>query len=401
MLQNLSSKFKTIFEIKFMKIPFEKLSSYGNNFIIIDEISKQYIPESKKNYFSKNVTDINFGIGSDGFITIQQCTLKVLSKINDARSYWKTTPLQINADYIFRMFEPDGSESLCCGNGLMCTAYYLYKTKGITSSRVLTEIPTKSPVVRTLGYDKEKQEVWVNMGTPVKVPFFLFNSMDMELCDTNIYKAHFNINLNRIANLINIPGIDPCLKQQFSLTGYLIFTGEPHLIFLLEPKKYNNTLVGSMFVKDGHMRYEYATKKDMKSLKIDLVYAIGKYFNNNLRDVFPCGININFINYIEDANVIEQRCFERGIEKETLACGTGMVASAYLLRTLNIVKNKSIHIHPVKCRNFRPNAKIEIEIRGSEYFLYGIPARICTGTLIPSPQAVTEWKNEGQYYNIH
>ncbi len=367
-----------------MEIPFEKLSSYGNNFVIVDEILKRYIPESKKTDLSKEITDINFGIGADGFITIQPCTLKILSEINDTRSYWESIPVQFNADYIFRMFEPDGTESLCCGNGLMCTAYYLYKTRGITFSRILTEIPNRTPVVRTLGYDKEKQEVWVNMGIPGEVPSFLFDSTGMEVYDANMYKADFEINLRRITNFINIPGMAPCLKQQLSLTGYLIFTGEPHLIFLLEPKKYNNITARNMFVKNGHLRYGYATGKSIEPLKIDLVYAIGKYFNNNLRNVFPFGININFINYIEDAGVIEQRCFERGIEKETLACGTGMVACTYLLRALNIMKNKSIHIHPVKCRNFRPDAKIEIEIRGSEYFLCGIPVRICAGTLLPS-----------------
>ncbi len=367
-----------------MKIPFEKFSSYGNNFIIVDEISGQYIPESAKNDFAKNVTDINFGIGADGFIVIQHCNSKVLSEINGTRSYWDFAHPQVKGDYIFRMFEPDGTESLCCGNGLMCIAEYLYRTKNITSARILTEIPNKNPVIRTIGYDKKEHKAWVNMGRPGKIPSFLFDSSDMVLDDNNIHKAHFDINLNNIIPFLSsFPGTEqPIFEHRFSLTGYLIFTGEPHLIFLLDPKKYNNTFVKSIFVQNGHMKQEHIVKKGVKSCTPDLVYAIGKYFNNNLKNVFPFGINIDFVNYIKDSNIIEQRCFERGIEKETLACGTGMVASAYLLRTLNIIKNKSVRIYPVKCRNFKPDAQAGIEIIKEEYLIQGTPARICNGMFL-------------------
>jgi diaminopimelate epimerase len=43
----------------------------------------------------------------------------------------------------------------------------------------------------------------------------------------------------------------------------------------------------------------------------------------------PAGTNVNFINISED-NIIHLRTFERGVEAETLACGTGSVASAII-----------------------------------------------------------------------
>lgn len=46
-------------------------------------------------------------------------------------------------------------------------------------------------------------------------------------------------------------------------------------------------------------------------------------------DVFPAGANVHFIHLADD--VVYIRHFEKGIEKETLSCGSGCVAAAIVL----------------------------------------------------------------------
>jgi diaminopimelate epimerase len=43
----------------------------------------------------------------------------------------------------------------------------------------------------------------------------------------------------------------------------------------------------------------------------------------------PAGTNVNFIKILDDT-VVQMRTFERGVEAETLACGTGSIASAII-----------------------------------------------------------------------
>jgi len=57
----------------------------------------------------------------------------------------------------------------------------------------------------------------------------------------------------------------------------------------------------------------------------------------------PKGTNVNFIEAISD-NAIRIRTYERGVEKETLACGTGATASAIVAYLKGIITEKPVKV---------------------------------------------------------
>jgi diaminopimelate epimerase len=60
-------------------------------------------------------------------------------------------------------------------------------------------------------------------------------------------------------------------------------------------------------------------------------------------DEFPGGTNVNFIE-ITSPETLSIRTFERGVEDETLACGTGAVAAALMSHQLGKIKSNSVRV---------------------------------------------------------
>ena len=84
-------------------IPFVKMHGLGNDFIMVDGIGAE-LPDADFVELSKAVNDRRFGVGGDGLILVEK---------------GHTAP------YKMRMFNPDGSESEMCGNGIRCFAKLL------------------------------------------------------------------------------------------------------------------------------------------------------------------------------------------------------------------------------------------------------------------------------------
>lgn len=90
-------------------------------------------------------------------------------------------------------------------------------------------------------------------------------------------------------------------------TGHFINTGVPHLVYLSE------------------------------RLDAEDVEAVGK--ETRYHDLFrPAGTNVNFVS-VTGPRSLQVRTYERGVEGETLACGTGAVASALIASALGSVSS--------------------------------------------------------------
>lgn len=109
----------------------------------------------------------------------------------------------------------------------------------------------------------------------------------------------------------------------------------------------------------------------------ELIHRLGSAIRHH--PYFPEGTNVNFIE-VADRKTIYQRTFERGVEGETLACGTGATASGVISGTLGLVDS------PVTVRVLGGTLSVIFERSSqkvSRPFLGGGARFVAEGTLHP------------------
>ena len=140
---------------------FTKMQGCGNDYVYINNDVEKIDNMSS---FTKEVSNRNFGIGSDGCIFIFK---------EDSQDIMESNPKK--ADVYFRIFNPDGSEAKMCGNGIRCVAKYVYEKGIVTKKRM--KIGTRSGLkdVEVYVEDDIVKNIKVNMGIP------LFNTDKLEI----------------------------------------------------------------------------------------------------------------------------------------------------------------------------------------------------------------------------
>src|SRR6266498_5058521 len=91
-----------------MPTRFLKFHGFGNDYIVIE--TEQLAGITNPGEFARKICDRHYGAGADG--------IAVVSRSDDQ-----------NADFLVRIFNPDGSEAALSGNGTRCAAAYLYYKK--------------------------------------------------------------------------------------------------------------------------------------------------------------------------------------------------------------------------------------------------------------------------------
>lgn len=237
--------------------------------------------------FMRNVTFKKFSGAGNDFILIDKksfpdfnLTSSDIQKICDRRRGIGADGILIidelpEFDFSMRYFNADGTLGTLCGNGARCAIKYASLS-----------------------------------GRMENVTFFECNNEKYkgEIISENEVKFYFN-NPTKIKKNFKIKVWNQLINASFADTG------SPHVVILI-----NDVLMNP---------------KDLKSKYIDLnrfpVTELGKEIRYH-QDFKPAGVNVNFISLAEDR--INIRTYERGVEAETFACGTGSVASA-IIASLN------------------------------------------------------------------
>ncbi len=192
-----------------------------------------------------------------------------------------------DADASMRLFEPAGNEADMCGNGIRCIAAYLTEKLSKNEVDILTRDGVKH-VVR-VGDDYR-----VDMGT------IRYRRIDLRGYVTD-----------------RGSGADSMLDFSFNaqgrvFKGAIVNSGEPHIV---------------------------VRTRELDALDMN---GIGDSLNKNKKR-FPKGVNINFLQ-TTGPHTIMVRTYERGVYRETLACGTGSTAAAAVSLTLGWVKPGTVNV---------------------------------------------------------
>lgn len=106
------------------------------------------------------------------------------------------------------------------------------------------------------------------------------------------------------------------------------------------------------------------------------VEALAPFYRSH--PVFKEGANVNFVQRAGD-RAIRVRTFERGVEGETLSCGTGCVASA-------LIASKTFGLpSPVRVETRGGELNVEFDDGWTRVFLTGPVRTAFEGTLCPGP----------------
>ena len=157
-IEEIKARLKTakfVFEKEVGLVQFTKMHGLGNSYVFFN-LLEDSMENTDFAQLSKQVSNVNFGIGSDGII---------LMGLSD------------RADFRMRIFNEDGSEAKNCGNGLRCVSKYLYDHMYATSPTFTIE--TLGGDVRVeVEVDKKRvvNHVVVDMGEPkllkMMIPMF-------------------------------------------------------------------------------------------------------------------------------------------------------------------------------------------------------------------------------------
>ncbi|MFH1856684.1 MAG: diaminopimelate epimerase [Candidatus Omnitrophota bacterium] len=233
------------------------------------------------------------GTGND-FVIIDARDLPVVTDLNSAAKKICNRKKSIGADglliydksstcdFKMRIFNSDGSEAEMCGNGIRCIAQYAKKIKSLSKNSF--DIETKAG--------------------RVKIDYLKTDMPRLKLTPPENLKLNLNLDIDGKKIIVNY-----------------VVVGVPHVVYLkeLEAPHPADALI------------------DEESLEKINVAELGRKIRFH-KEFAPAGTNVNFIE-VTSSDSLKVRTYERGVEEETLACGSGSSASSLIAFLLGKVKS--------------------------------------------------------------
>lgn len=206
------------------------------------------------------------------------------------------------AELMMSYYNRDGSFGAMCGNGARCVSMYAFKN-GIIDKKEFT-LEAAGDLYHAAIIDEII--VRIDFPTPKEI------KQDIQI------QAEFSEGLN-------------------DMTVSYVNVGSDHVVVFMD-KELNKAALGSTNLED---------------LDVNYTGKILRYHN----EFQPRGANVNFVQPI-GGNKIRLRTYERGVERETLACGTGIVSSA-IISVLNHITTSPVEIQVQSGELLSVNLKME------------------------------------------
>lgn len=177
-------------------------------------------------------------------------------------------------DLRMRLFQPDRSEAEMCGNGVRCFARYAFDQGYFTEECTIETSAGLIPVKISTGDDS-------SFMAQIQMPEPAFDCPGIPAAGEGVY--------------------------QQTIGGFRVYaanTGVPHAVVIVD---------------------------DLETVDIRAVAPRIRHHPS-----FTRGANVNFVQ-VTGQDAIRIRTYERGVEDETLSCGTGATASAAVAHRLGLV----------------------------------------------------------------
>lgn len=246
------------------ELKLEKWHSLGNDFLI----SRTNVSQEK----IKQLSDRNFGIGCDQFITLENNTV--------------------------RFFNNDGSESEMCGNALKCIGEIVSRetaSNGLTAQSFLVKTTKQEMQIKM-----EDGFTSICMGKPLKFKEegnpFAYLTFEERTKRRDVNYDFFK------------------LLQKKDNYFYFVDLGNPHLVCILNLSEEDPLLQRKIF--DTFLSSESVS---------DVINYLGEAIQREF--LKTSGVNVSFV-VVESETEVYVRTFERGVG-ETLSCGSGACASVF------------------------------------------------------------------------